>query len=275
MRILDRIHFPFLILFIKCSLLSIVLSFAISSLAYGQPSIVGLLEANKSSIISSELSGLVKNVYVNLGDVVKQGELLASLDDDSFALQVKLAESEVLLSEAEYNASQRQLKRISGLEKKGNASVSELDDSKRLYDVGAAQLNVAKAKLALSKNILEKTKILAPYQAWVSARMVEQGQLLSPASEMFELLDIQKLKVVFYLLENDINHIGNNQMIDVVIPAVNELKRQAVVAHIGAKQFSGQAGYRVEAIIDNSDFGLRPGFTARITLIPSDSNLGG
>ena len=160
----------------------------------------------------------MKDVYVNLGDVVKQGELLACLDDDSFALQVKLAESEVLLSEAEYNASQRQLKRISGLEKKGNASVSELDDSKRLYDVGAAQLNVAKAKLALSKNILEKTKILAPYQAWVSARMVEQGQLLSPASEMFELLDIQKLKVVFYLLENDINHIGNLSLIHISEP---------------------------------------------------------
>ncbi|MFT4906340.1 MAG: multidrug efflux system membrane fusion protein [Oleispira sp.] len=260
---------------VKCFLFSTFVSLSLSSVAYGQQSIVGLLEANKSSIISSELSGLVKNVHVSLGDVVTQGDLLASLDDVSFALQVKLAESEVSLSQAEYSANQRQLKRISGLEEKGNASVSELDDSNKLFEVGSAQLSVARAQLALSKNTLEKTKILAPYSGWVSARFVEQGQLLSPASEMFELLDIQTLKVVFYLLESDIRHVDKNQKIDVVIPAVSAQKRQAVIAHIGAKQYTGQAGYRVEAIIDNSDFVLRPDFTARIQLaMPSENNLG-
>lgn len=260
---------------VKFFLFTTLFSLSLSSVAYGQQSIIGLLEANRSSIISSELSALVKEVHVSLGDVVKQGDLLASLDDVSFALQVKLAESEVSLSQAEYSASQRQLKRISGLEGKGNASVSELDDSNKLYEVGSAQLSVAKAQLALSKNTLEKTKILAPYSAWVSARLVEQGQLLSPASEMFELLDIEKLKVVFYLLENDIRHVNKDQIIDVVIPAVNDQKRQAVIAHIGAKQYAGQAGYRVEAIIDNSDFVLRPDFTARIQLaMPSENNLG-
>jgi RND family efflux transporter MFP subunit len=248
------------------SIVSLLTILMLTSEAQAKQDVIGILEPNRSSIISSEVTALVKDIQVNIGDVVNQGDQLASLDEDDYALQVRLSESEVALSQAEYKANERQLNRIKGLQKKGNASVSQLDDGQRLFEVSLAQLKVAQARLDLSKKTLAKTKLLAPYKARVSARLVEQGQLLNPASAMFELVDIQKLKVVFYLLENDINHVRRGQLINITIPALNEMQAEAVIMHIAPQQYVNQSGYRVEAIVDNSDYKLRPGFTARISL---------
>lgn len=238
----------------------------LSPFSYAETKVVGILEPFRASSISNEVTAVVKSVSVNIGDVVKQGDLLASLSAENYRLQVRLAESEVALSQAEFNASERQLRRIKGLQRKGNASVSQLDDSERLYEVSLAQLKVAKAKLALSKDILQKTQVFAPFDARVSARSIEQGQLLNAASVMFELVDITTLKVVFYLLENDLGQVNKNERIAVSIPALDELMLKATVVHIAPQQFSNQPGYRVEALIDNSSDILRPGFTARIRL---------
>jgi RND family efflux transporter MFP subunit len=257
------------------SIVSLLMILILTSEAQAKQDVIGILEPNRSSIISSEVTALVKSIQVDIGDIVNQGDLLASLDEEDYALQVQLSESEVALSQAEYKASERQLVRIKGLQKKGNASVSQFDDSQRLFEMSSAQLKVVQARLELSKNILAKTKILVPYKARISARMVEQGQLLSPASAMFELVDIQKIKVVFYLLENDISHVQQGQLIQITIPALKELKAEAVIMHIAPQQYVNQSGYRVEAIVDNSDYKLRPGFTARISFDMSPEEVAG
>lgn len=260
MKVLERFYFPFFMALFMSGLISL------TQFSYADTNVIGILEPNRVSSISNEVIAVVETIYVNIGDVVKGGDLLAQLNAEDYSLQVRLAESEVALSQAEYNANERQFTRIKGLQEKGNTSISLLDDSEKLFAVSLAQLNVAKAKLDLSKNTLQKTNVLAPYDAWVSARNIEQGQLINTSSIMFELVDIQKLKVVFYLLENDLSQVSQGDRVEVSIPALNEIKRQATIVHIAPQQFSTQPGYRVEAMIANSDYVLRPGFTVRISL---------
>lgn len=257
MKVLERFYFPFFM----------ALFISLTQFSYADSHVIGILEPNRVSSISNEVTAVVETIHVNIGDVVKGGDLLARLNAEDYSLQVRLAESEVALSQAEYNAYERQFTRIKGLQKKGNASISQLDDSKKLFEVSLAQLHVAKAKLDLSKNTLQKTNVLAPYDAWVSARNIEQGQLINTSSIMFELVDIQKLRVVFYLLENDLSQVSQGDKVAVSIPALNDAKRQATIVHIAPQQFTTQPGYRVEAMIANSDYALRPGFTARISLV--------
>ena len=252
--------------------MGIILSSAVS---YADTKVVGGLVPIKASNISNEVVAVVDDVHVNIGDVVERGDSLATLDREYFELQHKLAESEVSLSQAEFNASKRQLVRIKGLYEKANASVSQLDDSQRLFEVSKAQLKVAIAKRDLSQNTLKKTIINAPFDAWVGARYIEKGQLLNTSTLMFELVDISQLKVVFYLLENDLNLIDKSDFIEVSIPVLNELTLNAKIEHIAPQQSSIQPGYRIEAIIDNNEFKLRPGFTARIRLPDTEQELVG
>ncbi len=246
-----------------------------SATSYGDNTVVGILEPIKASQISNEVTALVESVKVNIGDVIKQGDVLANLDSESYQLQYKLAESEFILSQAEFKANERQLIRIKDLYDKGNASVSQLDESEKLFEVSQGQLAVAKAKLELSKNVLKKTNVIAPFDAWVGARHIEKGQLLSTSTMMFDLVDMSKLKVVFYLLENDLAQINVLDIVNVTIPAIDDVNFSARVAHIAPQPSTIKPGYRVEAILENSDFKLRPGFTARIRLSDAEQKLVG
>jgi membrane fusion protein (multidrug efflux system) len=245
----------------------------VSAVTYADTNVVGALVPIKSSSISNEVVAVVDDVRVNIGDVVDQGDVLAVLDSKQYELQHKLAESEVALSTAELNASERQLVRIKGLYEKSNASVSQLDESQRLYEVSKAQLKVAVARLDLSKNTLDKAIINAPFDAWIGARHIEKGQLLNTSTQMFELVDISKLKVVFYLLENDLKLLKKSDSVEVSVPVLNELTLKATVEHIAPQPSTIKPGYRVEAILENSDFKLRPGFTARIRLSDEEQKL--
>lgn len=246
-----------------------------STVSYADTRVVGGLVPIRASSISNEVVAVVDNVGVNIGDVVEEGDVLAALDRKQYELQHNLAQSEVDLSTAEFNASKRQLVRIKDLYQKSNASVSQLDESQRLFEVSRAQLKVATARLDLSKNILKKTIINAPFDAWIGARYIEKGQLLNTSTLMFELVDISKLKVVFYLLENDLKLIDKFDFVKVSIPVLDELTFNAKVEHIAPQQSAIHPGYRVEAIIDNSDLKLRPGFTARIRLSDAEQKLVG
>jgi RND family efflux transporter MFP subunit len=256
----------------KLCLASIML---FASVTHADTTVIGFLAPNKASSISNEVIAVVEGVQINIGDVVKQGAVLANLNSADYELQLELAESEVALSQAEFNASERQLVRIKDLYQKANASVSQLDDSQKLFEVSLAQLNVATAKFDLSKNLLKKTKIHAPFDSWVGARYIESGQLLNASTKMFELVDISKLKVVFFLLENDLPQVSKGDSVEVSIPVLNELTLKATVEHIAPQPSTIKPGYRVEAILENRDFKLRPGFTARIRLSDAEQKLVG
>lgn len=169
--------------------------------------------------IKSKASGIVKKLYVEYGDHVKAGQLLAELDKDEITAQVRSqkaqlesAESNMHAAEADYERSkvdaagvdvptlQRAYERAKSMAKDGVVSQSALDDSQRAYEmavnkqnVARAQTTVNKAKMAQAQADVQKaqatlaqlneqlsyTTIVAPIDGIVLSRDVEVGDAVS------------------------------------------------------------------------------------------------
>jgi HlyD family secretion protein len=120
--------------------------------------------------IKSKASGIVKKLYVDAGDRVKRGQLLAELDKEEIAAQVQQAKAQLEASEASARGSQadyerakvdaegpdvptlkRAYERAQGMAKEGVVSASALDDAQRNYEMALNKQNVAKAQLQVLK----------------------------------------------------------------------------------------------------------------------------
>lgn len=120
--------------------------------------------------IKSKASGIVKKLYVDAGDRVKRGQLLAELDKEEIAAQVQQAKAQLEASEASARGSQadyerakvdaegpdvpmlkRAYDRAQGMAKEGVVSASALDDAQKNYELALNKQNVAKAQLTVLK----------------------------------------------------------------------------------------------------------------------------
>jgi len=120
--------------------------------------------------IKSKASGIVKKLYVDAGDRVKRGQLLAELDKEEIAAQVAQAKAQLEASEASARGTQadferakvdaegpdvpllkRAYERAQGMAKDGVVSASALDDAQKNYELALNKQNVAKAQLTVLK----------------------------------------------------------------------------------------------------------------------------
>ncbi|MBI4325206.1 MAG: efflux RND transporter periplasmic adaptor subunit, partial [Chloroflexi bacterium] len=128
-------------------------------------SLVGTLLANEVVEVKSEIDGLVDKLGFEDGQPVKQGDLLVQLDDSKLAAAVAQAE-------ANFQLSQANLKRQQELTERNVISRQE-------FDQAAAAYKVNEATLELKKRELKDTRIYAPYEGVMGARLVSPGQVIS------------------------------------------------------------------------------------------------
>jgi len=169
--------------------------------------------------IKSKASGIVKKLYVDAGDRVKKGQVLAELDREEISAQVAQARASLEASEASLKGSEadyerakvdaegpdvpmlkRAYERAQGMAKEGVVSASQLDDAQKNYELGLNKMNVAKAQLQVLKakigqaaaslardkatlvqleEQLSYTTVVSPIDGIILSRDVEVGDAVS------------------------------------------------------------------------------------------------
>jgi HlyD family secretion protein len=169
--------------------------------------------------IKSKASGIVKKLYVDAGDRVKKGQVLAELDREEISAQVAQARASLEASEASLKGSEadyerakvdaegpdvpmlkRAFERAQGMAKEGVVSASQLDDAQKNYELALNKMNVAKAQLQVLKakigqasaqgardkatlqqleEQLSYTTVVSPIDGIILSRDVEVGDAVS------------------------------------------------------------------------------------------------
>lgn len=156
-------------------------------------SLPGTVSAVEETIVYARTSGYVRKWNVDLGDVVKEDQVLAELETPELDRQIsqaraQLAQTEAGVVQAKANASfsQQNLVRQQQLKEQGLASQSELDKAKAQADVDAAGVTVATANVSAQRanvqrliQVQEFAKVAAPFGGRVTTRMVERGALVN------------------------------------------------------------------------------------------------
>lgn len=155
----------------------------------------GSIAAWQETVVGAELAGLrLVQVMVNVGDVVRRGQVLALLNAD--AVQADLAsskanvgEAQAVLGEAKANA-----ERARKLRAANAVSVQEEQAAVTAEQTALARVESLRARLAADELRLAQTRVVAPDDGVISARVATVGSVVQPGQELFRLIRQQRLE---------------------------------------------------------------------------------
>ena len=140
----------------------------------------GYLVARHQSVISSKIQGRLSGLYVEEGSIVKQGQVIARLEDTDYRAQIARARADIEYAKANLAEMQRQARLQQGLFKDGVVSRDALDAADSRVRIADATLAQNEAALKMQETLLEFTEIRAPFDGVVVKKMTEVGESVAP-----------------------------------------------------------------------------------------------
>jgi len=183
---------------------------------------LGLLYYERVSNISSEVTGLVKEITVRTGDRVKIGDILVHLDTELLEQEIMLAETRVKQLEARIQHAENNFARLQSLLKQKGTSKQKYEDAE--FNLLDAQLEKQAANETLSKLLLEKQKsiISAPFTGIVLEKQVDRGDWVSLGKGLLTLAADNELFVRVPVNEKMIRFIQPGQKLPVTLTALDQ-----------------------------------------------------
>lgn len=211
----------------------------------------GNVEGEKTIRLGFLVAGKVNQIAVVEGDVISKGQLIASLDPESYALAKDIADASLSQVQDDYN-------RLSKMHE--TKSVTESDYSK--ISNGFIQAN---ANQKLQTKNLSDTKLYSPISGVVLKKGVEVGEIVGTGMPLFAVSSIDKVKVNAALPEKELHKITINQIANVYVAALDSTFTGKII-EIGAVAEPTTRSFAVKIEIDNKDKLLRPGMIAEIRI---------
>jgi len=229
-------------------------STTVAQMSTWQPSVeaVGNLRASNGTSLAAEVSGIVKAIHFDSGEMVKTGQLLLELNADPLKAQLKQLYAAVGLAKQNF-------KRDFAQHKVQAVSQATVDNS-------AANLKSALAEVTMQKAIIAQKSIRAPFAGRLGIRQVDLGQYLAPGTALVNLQKLDPMYLDFTVPQAQIDmiHVGEN--VDVQTSAFPNKVFIGTISAIEPQVDIATRNLKARASIPNPDGELLPGLfaTARV-----------
>ena len=183
----------------------------------------GTIQADTTVSIGTQVSGVVKRIYVDFNSNVKKGQLLAELDKTPLETQVQQAEASLEDSKSEVEFQTATYERYKALLNKKLVAQADYDQVKYNYDKARANLKTAQAGYDKAKVNLAYAIIYAPISGVILNRAVDQGQTVAASFNTPTLFtignDLTQMQVQANVDEADIGQVKKDQPVDFTVDA--------------------------------------------------------
>ncbi|MEZ5558029.1 MAG: efflux RND transporter periplasmic adaptor subunit [Pseudomonadales bacterium] len=251
----------------------------------------GYVVARRQATVSSKVTGKVVEVFIEEGDAVADGQLLARLDDSIPAAQLQLAESQVAAARAgldeldvQIRQAQLDLDRTQGLAQRNLASQAELDRDQLSVEALVArrqrtrdEIVVAERNAAVQRQVVDDMQIRAPFAGIVVAKAAQPGEMISPVSAgggytrtgICTIVDMASLEVEVDVNESYINRVDVDQPVAVTLNAYPDHQFPAAVIAIIPAADRNKATVRVRIGLLERDGRVLPDMGVRVAFLES------
>ena len=156
----------------------------------------GNTQAINTVQLQARVQGFLEKVFFKDGDVVKKGQLLFLIQQNTYQAQLEQAEAQVLQQKANYEHAAIEATRYAKLVKKRAAAQTDLDNWRFQRDAYKAAMLAAQAARDLAKLNLSYTKVVAPFNGRIDRRLKDPGNLVG-AGEFTPLADINQIDPIY------------------------------------------------------------------------------
>jgi HlyD family secretion protein len=249
-------------------------------------SATGTVNAVTTVQVGTQVSGTIKQLFVDFNSPVKKGQLLAQIDPSIFEAQVGQAQANLISAKASLEKAQVTLRdakltyeRNKTLFAKNFIARSDLDTAETNYLSAQAQIKIVRAQIqqtsaaldAASVN-LKYSRILSPVDGIVISRNVDVGQTVAASFQTPTLFtiaqDLTKMQIDTNVDEADIGKMSVGQNVTFTVDAYPELIFHGKVSVVRNAPItvSNVVTYDTVITVDNADLKLKPGMTANVLI---------
>ena len=196
----------------------------------------GTIQALKTVNVGTQVSGIILHIYVDFNDHVKQGQLLAKLDETPLRTQLAQSQSAVDQATSQLHFQEATYNRLKVLYDK--QLIAQTDYDQALYNFENSKAALANAKSALDRaqvNLAYAT-ITSPIDGVVLNRAIEEGQTVAASFStptLFTIVnDLTQMEVQTSVDEADIGKIVDGQRVEFTVDAYSDLKFEGTVAQV-------------------------------------------
>lgn len=240
----------------------------------------GRFQAVEDVDIRARVTGYVKAVHFDEGELVKDGDLLVSIDRRTYQAALDEARASLKVAQAALQLATKELKRAEDLSQRGNISRSVVDERREAFAAANAQIEGAKAAVQRAELELEFTEIRAPVAGRISAKRVSTGSLVNandtvltniasvdPIHFVFDVDERSYLAYVRMALDGK-RRSGRDTPYEVLVTLTDE--REGVLKgfldFVDNRIDDASGTIRARAVFPNDEHLLLPGLFGRISI---------
>jgi HlyD family secretion protein len=249
-------------------------------------SATGTLSAVTTVQVGTQVSGMIKELYVDFNSPVRKGQPIAQIDPALFEAQVEQSRGNYLTAQASLDKAKvtvadakRTLERKRELVKNGYIAQSDFDAAQTAYDSALASLKGAEGEVAQTRGAYQQARtnlaystIRSPVDGIVVSRNVDVGQTVAASFQTPTLFtiaeDLTKMQIDTSVDEADIGRVKEGQPATFTVDAYPEMQFQGKVTQIRNAPIIIQnvVTYIVVINVENKDLKLKPGMTANVNV---------
>jgi len=249
----------------------------------------GYVTARRRATVSSKVTGKVLDVFVEEGKAVRQGQVLARLDDSQMRSALAVVEAQLEASkqgaaedEARLHEAELTLERRVQLMKDGVIGKAELDSAQAQVDSLKARINMAHRQVAVAETLVHQRRtdladmvVRAPFSGVAISKDAQPGEMISPISAgggftrtgICTIVDMSSLEVEVDVSESYINRVHSGQPVEAVLDAYPDWRIPAHVITTVPSADRQKATVRVRIAFEKLDPRILPDMGVKVSFL--------
>lgn len=226
-------------------------------------SVSGKTQAVNSTSLSTRMMGSVDKVHVAIGDKVKKGQLLVSINNADLEAKKAQVNARITQAAVAFKNAEKNYKRFQNLFKTSSVSQKEMDDMTVNYQMAKAALEAANQQKNEVNAQFVYSDITAPFSGIITSKNIENGDMASPGMPLISVENPTDFEVVAMVPETEIAQIKNGAQVRVLVKSINAtVPGKVVEVSTSAKYTGGQ--YLVKIELDKKPANMLSGMFATV-----------
>ncbi len=212
----------------------------------------GTVQAEEEAIISPEVGGQIKNIYITEGQEVKKGKLLVILNTSLIESNIREIKTSLKLANLTYQKQEELWKEKIGTEMQYLQAKNNKENLENKLHTLQTQLNMAKIK--------------APFDGLIDNIYVQKGEQAAPGMQILHMVNISKLKIYADVSERYLSHVHKGDIAHISFPAFPGYTLNEEIFRTGKVINEKSRTFRIELKVDNDQNKLLPNLISKIKL---------
>jgi RND family efflux transporter MFP subunit len=225
--------------------------------------LTGSLTPFNEATVKAKVAGELVAVTVREGEPVKQGQVLARIDQTEVQARVAARKADVGAARAQLDWAQKNRTTQKALLDKGFIAQTAFDNVQSNYEVAVAKLRAAEAELVVAQKALGDSVLAAPFDGIVSLRHAQAGERVALDGKVVTVVDLSRLQLEAAVPASEIGKLRLGQPVAFRVDGFGEQRFAGRIDRINPATVAGSRSINVYAVIDNPQGVLRAGLFAQ------------